>query len=294
MSRFFQTLEIRAAGKSLPDMIQPEIDPWWRANMNRDELSWAANESFAGNSTIEERDDSGASPDNSFTRRNDAVRSNQQQKDNRIEPAKPEIQTKKQTEDQIQESASEEKKRKVHPDAVPEARDTRMMKPGKSVKQLSEEKPKKYFTDSESDSTEDGRERTHDRNIQFIEKVVRRIKTVPEYIQPEKKEWERVAESNDEAVKELMTGSGRPAHDVKQISPERKKQATIQSQPRAQAKPEPEVTIENITIEVVQEKRPKPVKQSQSPPKPQVSGHKSGSGDLAGRETKLRFGLGQM
>jgi len=63
---------------------------------------------------------------------------------------------------------------------------------------------------------------------------------------------------------------------------------------RPRKKTEPEVVIENLTVEVVQEKKVQPVKKVQLPAPGQKESKTPSTNTRKVTGTKLRFGLGQM
>jgi hypothetical protein len=298
MSEFLHSLVQRTAGEAEPGTIRPEQDPWRSYNASGDELHWGlqprdrqypVSDDITSSSAKTEithhrpQDDRGRSSDDTAEQlRQENI--NQPPIPDRHEDTKSSAGTKNYREPELTEHTVS---REMNP---PRHR----MTPNKKM-QLPNTDPDSW-TESKSEIEIPPSHTTELKEREYLKKVVERvtksqveIRNTHQYTLMEAP----VVKNQDITQKAAENGAYETADSgPKMIQPQSSTPAPVEIPP--QKSTEPDVVIENLTVEVVREKKAPPVKKVQNPvvyqrrSEPQSTEVRKSSG------TKLRFGLGQM
>ena len=147
-----------------------------------------------------------------------------------------------------------------------------------------EEKPKSEPTESHI---------VERKEKEYLEKVVERVTEARSEIQRTVQNTHiEIASGKDADIQQKSPR--KPAFEtaLRMIQPQSGTPNRVDIRPRK--KTEPEVVIENLTVEVVQEKKVQPVKKVQLPAPGQKESKTPSTNTRKVTGTKLRFGLGQM
>ncbi|MBD3273922.1 MAG: hypothetical protein GF372_01350 [Candidatus Marinimicrobia bacterium] len=295
MSAFLYSLVQRTAGDAEPGTIRPQQNPWRSYNAPGDDVQWdlqprdsqyPVTDDITSDSTKTEishhhpQDDRGRSSDDTPEQHRQEI-IKQPPTPDRQKDAKSSAGTKN---DRESDSAEHPVRIESNPPRLRITSEEKMQQLNADLYSRTESKSEIEIPVSH---TKELKER------EYLEKVVERVKeSQVEIRNTYQNTLLEIPPVTNQDITRTATESGASEPGPKMIQPQSRTPAPVEIP--AQKSTEPDVVIENLTVEVVREKKAPPVKKVRIPVVDQKRAEPQKTGGHKSVGTKLRFGLGQM